>query len=96
MIEIELYNFSPGYHLLEAAKKGETILLIEWGKPVAEVKPLPGILEPPSLPPCSPPEHGESGNGVWIHPDAFRAGAYLQEDELAAMLERAREEGKRQ
>jgi hypothetical protein len=48
MIEMELDDFivMPDQHLEKAAREGETIILVEFGRKVGEVKPLPGILEP--------------------------------------------------
>jgi antitoxin (DNA-binding transcriptional repressor) of toxin-antitoxin stability system len=67
MIEIDVDEFEPDIHLEEAARRGEVIWLTMFGRPVAEVKPLPGILEP--RPPVPPP--GAAVGQGQILPGAF-------------------------
>jgi hypothetical protein len=79
MIEMEMSKFLPAMHLREAAQKGETILLTRFGKPVAEVKPLPAILErPESLP---PPGSMPGADQIEIDDDAFPSWVLLTQDE---------------
>jgi len=69
MIELEMDRFGSmtRRHLIDAARRGETIVLTLFGRPVAEVKPLPAVLEP--QPRAAP---GAMADQIlYIHPNAF-------------------------
>lgn len=88
MIEMEMSKFIPAMHLREAAQTGETILLTQWGKPVAEVKPLPAILESR---PIAPPGSGPWADQTDIPDDAIPSWVLLTQDEYEELVKGTKE-----
>jgi hypothetical protein len=69
MIQIDIEKFEEFMldYLEQAARQGETLLVCDIdGEPIAEVKPLPGLLKPKP-----PPQLGSAQGLIEIRPDCF-------------------------